>query len=62
MRLEFFGAAAEEAGSCHILHVGSQKILLDCGLIQGGKKDEARNADPFPFNASDIDAGHILDL
>ena len=56
MRLEFFGAAAEVTGSCHILHVGSQKILLDCGLIQGGKKDEARNADPFPFDASKIDA------
>jgi metallo-beta-lactamase family protein len=56
LRLEFFGAAAEVTGSCHILHVGSQKILLDCGLIQGGKKDEARNADPFPFDASKIDA------
>ena len=56
MRLEFFGAAAEVTGSCHILHVGGQKVLLDCGLIQGGKKDEARNADPFPFNAADIDA------
>jgi metallo-beta-lactamase family protein len=56
LKLEFFGAAAEVTGSCHILHVGGQKILLDCGLIQGGKKDEARNADPFPFNASDIDA------
>ena len=56
MRLEFFGAAAEVTGSCHILHVGHHKILLDCGLIQGGKKDEARNADPFPFDASKIDA------
>jgi len=30
--------------------------LLDCGLIQGGRKDEARNADPFPFDAATVDA------
>jgi len=56
MELEFFGAAGEVTGSCHILHVGGQKLLLDCGMIQGSRKTEARNADPFPFSASDIDA------
>jgi metallo-beta-lactamase family protein len=56
MKLEFFGAAGEVTGSCHILHVGGQRVLLDCGLIQGGRQDEARNADPFPFEASAIDA------
>jgi metallo-beta-lactamase family protein len=56
MKLEFFGAAAEVTGSCHILHVGGRQVLLDCGLIQGGRKDEARNADPFPFDAAKIDA------
>ena len=30
--------------------------MLDCGLIQGGRKDEARNADPFPFDAATVDA------
>ena len=56
MNLEFFGAAAEVTGSCHILKVGGKQVLLDCGLIQGGRKDEARNADPFPFDAAKIDA------
>jgi metallo-beta-lactamase family protein len=56
MKLQFFGAAAEVTGSCHILHVNGQKVLLDCGLIQGSRQAEARNADPFPFEASDIDA------
>jgi metallo-beta-lactamase family protein len=56
MKLEFFGAAGEVTGSCHILHVGGRKVLLDCGLIQGGRKDEARNRDPFPFDAAKIDA------
>ena len=60
MHIEFFGAAGEVTGSCHILHVrghsGGRTILLDCGLIQGGRKDEARNADPFPFDAATVDA------
>jgi metallo-beta-lactamase family protein len=56
MKLEFFGAAGEVTGSCHILHVNGSRVLLDCGLIQGGRRDEARNADPFPFDASKIDA------
>jgi len=56
MKLEFFGAAGEVTGSCHVLHVNGRKVLLDCGLIQGGRKDEERNRDPFPFDASKIDA------
>ena len=56
MKLEFFGAAGEVTGSCHILHVGEKKVLLDCGMIQGGRRDEDRNRDPFPFDASKIDA------
>ena len=60
MKLEFFGAAAEVTGSCHILHVDGKKVLLDCGLIQGSRKDEERNRDPFPFEASTIDASLAL--
>ena len=56
MQLEFFGAAGEITGSCHILRVNGRQVLLDCGLIQGGRKDEARNRDPFPFAADEIDA------
>ena len=56
MHIEFFGAAGEVTGSCHILHIGGRTMLLDCGLIQGGRKDEARNADPFPFDAAAVDA------
>jgi len=56
MQLQFFGAAGEVTGSCHILEVNGHKVLLDCGLIQGSKIDEARNRDPFPFDASKIDA------
>ncbi|MCP5145703.1 MAG: MBL fold metallo-hydrolase [Gammaproteobacteria bacterium] len=56
MRLRFYGAAGEVTGSCHILEVGEQRILLDCGMIQGSARDEARNSNPFPFKLDDINA------
>jgi metallo-beta-lactamase family protein len=56
MELEFYGAAGEVTGSCHVVRVGARRILLDCGLIQGSRRDEARNRAPFPFDPRAIDA------
>jgi len=56
MEIEFFGAAGEVTGSCHILRVGTSQVLLDCGMIQGGRRSEERNAEPFPFASEKIDA------
>ena len=54
--LEFYGAAGEVTGSCHVLTVNGRRILLDCGMIQGGRAQEARNAQRFPFSARKVDA------
>lgn len=56
MRIRFHGAAQEVTGSCHLVEVGDRRILLDCGLIQGTAKDEARNHQRFPFDPQQIDA------
>ncbi len=56
MYLQFLGATEEVTGSCHLLEINGHKILLDCGLIQGGRKKEARNREPFPFKFISIDA------
>ncbi len=56
MKLTSYGAAEEVTGSCHLIELGNTKILLDCGLIQGRKKDELRNHDGFPFNPAELDA------
>jgi metallo-beta-lactamase family protein len=56
MNLTFYGAAGEVTGSCYLLQIAGVKLLLDCGLIQGSPKDEARNAEPFPFDPARIDA------
>ncbi len=55
MRLSFHGAAREVTGSCHLLCAGSQRILLDCGMIQGGRERHVRNRAPFPFSPADLD-------
>ena len=56
MQLEFFGAAGEVTGSCHILRVAGRNLLLDCGMIQGGSDAPARNRLSFPFEPSAIAA------
>jgi metallo-beta-lactamase family protein len=56
MQLEFFGAAGEVTGSCHILRVAGHQLLLDCGMIQGDRDAPARNRLPFPFDPAAIDA------
>ncbi len=56
MQLQFYGAAGEVTGSCHIVTVGGRRLLLDCGLIQGGDDHDRRNREPFPFDARAIDA------
>jgi metallo-beta-lactamase family protein len=56
MQLEFYGGAGEVTGSCHILTVGGRRVLLDCGMIQGGPAPDERNRAEFPFDASRVDA------
>jgi metallo-beta-lactamase family protein len=56
MRVRFLGAAGEVTGSCHLLEWGGHKVLLDCGLFQGGTESEARNHQPFAFDPASLDA------
>ncbi|MEF8793741.1 MBL fold metallo-hydrolase [Thiohalorhabdus sp.] len=56
MDIQFLGAAREVTGSCFLIRVGNQRVLVDCGLIQGAPEDEERNREPFPFDPSQIDA------
>lgn len=56
MHIEFHGAVGEVTGSCHLIMVGKHRVLLDCGMVQGGPTDQARNAKPFSFDPSSIDA------
>lgn len=52
----FYGAAGEVTGSRHLLDTGQTRVLLECGLFQGGPDAERRNAAPFPFKPATLDA------
>jgi metallo-beta-lactamase family protein len=56
MKLTSYGAAEEVTGSCHLIEVAGQRVLLECGLVQGQREEEARNQEPFPFPPESIDA------
>ncbi|WP_373072334.1 MBL fold metallo-hydrolase RNA specificity domain-containing protein [Sulfurimonas sp.] len=49
-----YGAAQTVTGSCHLLKIGSIKILVDCGMFQGDGQS-LRNYEDFEFDVSNID-------
>jgi metallo-beta-lactamase family protein len=54
--LQFFGATEQVTGSLYLLRTPEHTVMLECGLIQGGRAAEARNQDPFPVAVDEIDA------
>ena len=55
MRLSFHGADRGVTGSCHLIECNDQRILIDCGLYQGGRELDEENAGSFGFEPADID-------
>ncbi|MGJ8633682.1 MAG: MBL fold metallo-hydrolase RNA specificity domain-containing protein [Luteolibacter sp.] len=56
MKLKFCGAAGTTTGSQHLLEVNGKRILLDCGLYQGRRKDAYEVNCRFPhFDPATID-------
>lgn len=55
MKLSFHGADRTVTGSCHLLECAGKRILIDCGLYQGGREIDEENSAPFGFDPADID-------
>jgi metallo-beta-lactamase family protein len=55
MKLEFHGADQNVTGSCHLFEANGKKILIDCGLYQGGRAIDEENSEPFGFDPASID-------
>ena len=55
MKISFHGADKNVTGSCHLLECAGKRVLIDCGLYQGGKEITEENAKPFGFDPSSID-------
>ena len=55
MKLSFHGAAHTVTGSCHLLECAGRRLLVDCGLFQGGREIDEENAEDFGFDPASID-------
>ena len=55
MEITFHGAAQTVTGSQHLLTVNGSKILLDCGLYQGARKEAAFRNSHFLFDPATLD-------
>jgi metallo-beta-lactamase family protein len=54
MKISFHGADRAVTGSCHLVECAGTRVLVDCGLAQGGHEAEERNHAPFGFAPADI--------
>jgi metallo-beta-lactamase family protein len=55
MKLSFHGADQGVTGSCHLVECAGKKILIDCGMYQGGREIAEDNSEPFGFDPDSID-------
>ena len=56
IKVRFHGAAGEVTGSRHLVEALGKQVLLDCGMIQGGRGEHSRNAAGFGFDPGKLDA------
>ena len=56
MEIHFIGAAQTVTGSQHLLLINGKKILLDCGLYQGKRKEAFEINRTFKYSPTEIDA------
>jgi metallo-beta-lactamase family protein len=65
VKIKFLGAAGGEVtGSAYLVQSRGARILVDCGMFQGGREAEARNRPPGPARRGGLDAvllthGHL---
>jgi len=53
--ITFLGATGTVTGSRFLFETQGKKLLIDCGLFQGLKKNRLKNWDPFPVPPSEIE-------
>jgi metallo-beta-lactamase family protein len=54
-KLTFLGAAGCVTGSKHLVEANGKRLLVDCGLFQGGRELKQHNWDPLPIQPASID-------
>jgi metallo-beta-lactamase family protein len=53
-KINFYGGSGTVTGANFLFETGATRLLVDCGLFQGGEFAHAKNRDPFPYNPADI--------
>jgi metallo-beta-lactamase family protein len=56
MRIHFNGAARTVTGSQHLLEINGSRLLLECGLFQGHRRDTYERNQSFSFKPGSVDA------
>ena len=56
MKITSYGGAENVTGSKHLLEVNGHRILLDCGMFQGSRKESDHKNRVMPFDPKQIDA------
>ncbi|MGH8253787.1 MAG: MBL fold metallo-hydrolase RNA specificity domain-containing protein [Steroidobacteraceae bacterium] len=54
MELSFHGADRDVTGSCHLLECAGKRLLVDCGMFQGGRELQEENSAELGFDAAAI--------
>lgn len=57
MNLSFLGAAREVTGSCFLVEAANARLLVECGMVQGGREAPTRNRKPFEFDPASVANG-----
>ncbi len=55
LELQFLGAARHVTGTKHLLTVGTDRVLLDCGLVQGPRRVADEQNRKLPIAGRDVD-------
>ena len=57
MRIEFHGAAGGEVtGSAYLVQTKRARVLVDCGMFQGGREAAAKNRPPETARRGTLEA------
>jgi len=56
MRITLFGAAGDVTGTAYYILTEKARIMVDCGIFQGGKKSEVKNRKAPPLDYRSLNA------
>ena len=56
MNIHFWGAARTVTGSMHLVEANGRRILLDCGIYHGRRKEAYERNRNIPFDVQSVDA------